>query len=80
MAPSAESADGGGRARFLADAAARGLDVEIVERLAASSLEEAAGILGTPTLMIRSGDADPYVIQLTNVDDLRAALDDALDT
>ncbi len=37
---------GGGRERFLADAAARGLDVEIVERLAARSLEEAAGILG----------------------------------
>lgn len=36
----------GGRERFLADAAARGLDVEIVERLAARSLEEAAGILG----------------------------------
>ena len=36
----------GGRERFLADAAARGLDVQIVERLAARSLEEAAGILG----------------------------------
>jgi Cys-tRNA(Pro)/Cys-tRNA(Cys) deacylase len=37
---------GGGRKRFLADATARGLAVELVERLAASSLEEAAGILG----------------------------------
>ena len=35
-----------GRQRFLADAAARGLDVQIVERLAARSLEEAAAILG----------------------------------
>lgn len=37
---------GVGHHRFLADAAARGLDVQIVERLAAKSLEEAAGILG----------------------------------
>jgi Cys-tRNA(Pro)/Cys-tRNA(Cys) deacylase len=37
---------GAGRERFLADAAARGLDVRVVERLAASSLEEAARILG----------------------------------
>ena len=35
-----------GRARFLADAAARGLHVRLVERLAANSLEEAARILG----------------------------------
>ena len=35
-----------GRERFLADAAARGLQVEVVERPAAKSLEEAAGILG----------------------------------
>ena len=40
------SADGAGRERFLADAAARGLQVEVVERPAAKSLEEAAGILG----------------------------------
>ena len=40
-----------GRERFLADAAARGLDVQLVERLAAKSLEEAARILG-----IRPGD------------------------
>lgn len=35
-----------GHDRFLADAAARGLDVEVVERSAARSLEEAAEILG----------------------------------
>jgi len=35
-----------GRERFLADAAARGLHVRLVERLAANSLEEAAQILG----------------------------------
>ena len=35
-----------GRERVLADAAARGLDVELVERPAASSLEEAAAVQG----------------------------------
>ena len=38
--------DGVGREWFLADAAARGLSVQLVERLAAGSLEEAAKILG----------------------------------
>ncbi|KRE80324.1 hypothetical protein ASG71_06155 [Arthrobacter sp. Soil763] len=42
---------GAGRKRFLADAAARGLAVDLVERQAAASLEEAAAILG-----IRPGD------------------------
>ena len=35
-----------GRERVEADAAARGLDIDIVERFAATSLEEAASILG----------------------------------
>lgn len=44
-----------GRQRFLADAAARGLAVQIVERLAVRSLEEAAGILGiTPAEIVKS--------------------------
>lgn len=44
-----------GRQRFLADAAARGLDVEVVERLAARSLEEAASILGiAPADIVKS--------------------------
>lgn len=48
-------ATGAGRQRFLADAAARGLNVEIVERLAAHSLEEAAQILGvTPSDIVKS--------------------------
>ncbi|MGF9649997.1 YbaK/EbsC family protein [Pseudarthrobacter oxydans] len=42
----ANGTDGVGRERFLADAAARGLQVQVVERPAARSLEEAAGILG----------------------------------
>ncbi|MHA7289932.1 aminoacyl-tRNA deacylase [Arthrobacter sp. MDT3-24] len=44
-----------GRQRFLSDAAGRGLDVQLVERLAARSLEEAAGILGiTPADIVKS--------------------------
>lgn len=44
-----------GRQRFLADAAARGLEVQIVERLAARSLVEAAAILGiTPAEIVKS--------------------------
>src|SRR5690606_27341040 len=37
---------GAGRERVAADAAARGLEVEFAERMAASSLEEAAAMLG----------------------------------
>ena len=48
-------ADGAGQERFLADAAARGLKIEIVERPAARSLEEAAGILGiSPADIVKS--------------------------
>ena len=51
LASGQERGGSAGRKRFLADAAARGLEVELVERLAAHSLEEAATILG-----IRPGD------------------------
>lgn len=52
---------------------------EIVEEAeGAEAAGQAAGIPGTPTLLIRSGDQDPYVIQIATVDQLRAALDDAL--
>ena len=44
-----------GRARVAADAAARGLDVDIIERMRASSLEEAASLLGiTPGDIVKS--------------------------
>jgi Cys-tRNA(Pro)/Cys-tRNA(Cys) deacylase len=44
-----------GRERVQADAAARGIEVEIVERPAARSLEEAAEILGiTPADIVKS--------------------------
>jgi protein-disulfide isomerase len=45
----------------------------------AEAAAEAAGIAGTPTLQIAIGDDAPYDIQVADVDQLRAALDDALD-
>jgi Cys-tRNA(Pro) deacylase len=51
----AKAGDAVGRQRFLADAAAHGLEVQLVERMAARSLEEAAGILGiTPAEIVKS--------------------------
>jgi protein-disulfide isomerase len=44
----------------------------------AASKAHAAGIQGTPTLLIKVGGKDPYVIQVATVEQLRAALDDAL--
>jgi Cys-tRNA(Pro)/Cys-tRNA(Cys) deacylase len=45
----------GGRDRVAADAAARGLEVEFIERMRANSLEEAAEILGiTPADIVKS--------------------------
>jgi len=44
-----------GTERFLADAANRGLEVQLVERAAASSLEDAARIMGiTPADIVKS--------------------------
>jgi len=44
-----------GRERVLTDAAERDLDIEIVERIAARSLEEAASILGiAPSAIVKS--------------------------
>ena len=53
-----------GRERVLADATARGIDIEFVERPAAGSLEEAAGLLELPassvvkTLVVKRHDGD----------------------
>jgi protein-disulfide isomerase len=44
----------------------------------ANAKAKAAGIQGTPTLLIKVGDQAPYMIQVTTVEQLRAALDDAL--
>lgn len=66
-----------------------GLDVEklfaaaqsdkiVQEADAAGASAQAAGIPGTPTLLVKVGDEDPYLIQVATVEQLRAALDDAL--
>ncbi|HEX4401137.1 MAG TPA: YbaK/EbsC family protein [Galbitalea sp.] len=53
-----------GRERVAADAAARGISIEFVERPQAGSLEEAAALLGTPassivkTLVVKRHDGD----------------------
>ena len=51
----------------------------VSEAESAEEAAEAAGILGTPTLQIAVGDDEPYAIQVADVDQLRTALDDALD-
>jgi protein-disulfide isomerase len=51
----------------------------VAEANGASAAGQAAGIRGTPTLLLRIGAAEPYQIQFATVDQLRAALDDALD-
>ena len=67
-----------------------GLDVEqlfvdaersdiVAEAEGADAAAQAAGIAGTPTLQIAIGDDEPYDLAIANVDQLRAALDDALD-
>jgi Cys-tRNA(Pro) deacylase len=48
-------AEGNGQERVAADAAARGIPIEIIERPVARSLEEAAGVLGiTPADIVKS--------------------------
>jgi protein-disulfide isomerase len=51
----------------------------VAEAEGAEAAAQAAGIAGTPTLQITIGDDEPYDIQVADVDQLRAALDDALD-
>jgi protein-disulfide isomerase len=50
----------------------------VAEAEGAEAAAQAAGIAGTPTLQIAIGDDEPYDIQVADVDQLRAALDDAL--
>ena len=45
---------------------------------AAEASAQAAGIPGTPTLLVKAGEKNPYLIQVATVEQLRAALDDAL--
>lgn len=44
----------------------------------ARAAAQAAGIQGTPTLLVKVGDESPYVIQVADAAQMRAALDDAL--
>ena len=70
-------------------AAIPGLDVDrlfadaerpdiVDEASSAASRASAAGIQGTPTFLVKIGDGTPYLIQVASADEMRAALDDAL--
>jgi protein-disulfide isomerase len=61
--------------RLFADASSTAV---VREAGGASAAAQAAGILGTPTLLIRIDDQAPYVVQVRDVAEMRAALDDAL--
>jgi protein-disulfide isomerase len=50
----------------------------VAEAAGAQAAGQAAGIQGTPTLLVQIGADAPYLIQIATVDQLRAALDDAL--
>jgi protein-disulfide isomerase len=39
---------------------------------------ESAGVMGTPTLLVKIGDQQPYLISIATADQMREALDDAL--
>ena len=51
----------------------------VAEADGAAAAGQAADIQGTPTLQIVIGSQEPYDIQVADVDQLRTALDDALD-
>ena len=51
----------------------------VAEAEGAEAAGQAAGIPGTPTLQIVIGGAEPYTIEIASVDQLRVALDDALE-
>jgi protein-disulfide isomerase len=70
-------------------AAIPGLDVDrlitdsnrpdiVAEASSAAAQASAAGIQGTPTLLVKIRDAKPYLIKVASADEMRAALDDAL--
>lgn len=48
------------------------------EAESAGAQAHADGIAGTPTFLVKIGDQTPYFIQVATVDQVRAALDDAL--
>jgi protein-disulfide isomerase len=50
----------------------------VAEASSAGAKAAAAGIEGTPTILVKIGDSTPYLIEVASVDQMRAALDDAL--
>jgi protein-disulfide isomerase len=63
--------------RVFADADSQAVTDEIAET---QRQAEAAGVPGTPWFFVQIGDAEPYELRVSTVDDFRAALDDALGT
>jgi protein-disulfide isomerase len=61
--------------KLFADAAT---DAIVSEAESARAAAEAAGIPGTPTFLIGIGAEEPYLIQVGSVEQMQAALDDAL--
>jgi protein-disulfide isomerase len=61
--------------RLVSDAQQSGI---VEQASSAASKASAAGIQGTPTFLVKIGDGTPYLIQVASVDQMRAALDDAL--
>ena len=61
--------------RLFADA--EGSDIRTTAEDAADAASE-AGIQGTPSFLIQTGNAPPYLIEVGSAQDMRAALDDAL--
>jgi protein-disulfide isomerase len=61
--------------RLFTDAASESITQEAE---GAEAQAQSAGIEGTPTLLLEIGDERPYVVQFATVEQLRAALDDAL--
>jgi len=50
----------------------------VAQASSAGAKAAAAGIEGTPTFLVKIGDSMPYLIDVASVDQMRAALDDAL--
>jgi len=52
---------------------------DIVKAASGAAAEaSASGIRGTPTFLVKIGDQAPYFVQFGSIDEMRAALDDAL--
>jgi protein-disulfide isomerase len=63
--------------RVFADAGSQSVTAEMAE---SEEQQKDAGVPGTPWFFIQVGDDEPYELQVSTVDDFRAALDDAIGT